>query len=80
MGALILQQLHDLTDEQTVEAIALNIAWHDALDIRNEKDTYLCERTLRNYRSKVVEHELDVVIFRSVTDKLVDKLDVDTTK
>lgn len=80
LGALILQQLHDLTDEQTVEAIALNIAWHDALDIRNEKDTYLCERTLRNYRSKVVEHELDVVIFRSLTDKLVDKLDVDTTK
>lgn len=80
LGALILQQLHDLTDEQTVEAIALNIAWHYALDIRNEKDAYVCERTLRNYRSKVVEHELDVVIFRSLTDKLIADMSVDTTK
>ena len=80
LGALILQQLHDLTDEQTVEAIALNIAWHYARDIRNEKDAYLCERTLRNYRSKVVEHELDGVIFRSLTDKLISDIGVDTTK
>jgi hypothetical protein len=50
IGALILQQLHDLTDEQTVEAIALNIAWHYALDIRHESDAYVCKRTLRNYR------------------------------
>lgn len=34
LGALILQQLHDLTDQQTVEALAFNIAWHYVLDIR----------------------------------------------
>jgi hypothetical protein len=34
LGALILQQLRDLTDEQTTEAAPLNIAWHYALDIR----------------------------------------------
>jgi hypothetical protein len=33
---MILQRLHDLTDEQTLEAIALNIAWHYALDIRHD--------------------------------------------
>ena len=48
LGALILQQLHDFTDQQTIEVVALNIAWHYALNIRNESDTYLCERTLRN--------------------------------
>ena len=31
LGALIRQQLHDLTDQQTPEAVALNIAWHYAL-------------------------------------------------
>jgi hypothetical protein len=36
LGALVLQQLHDLTDQQTTEAVALNIAWHYALDIRHE--------------------------------------------
>ncbi|PON18759.1 hypothetical protein C2W62_06170 [Candidatus Entotheonella serta] len=32
-GTLILQQLHDLTDAQTVDAIAFNLSWHYALDI-----------------------------------------------
>ena len=62
LGALILQQLHDLTDQQTSEAISLNIAWHYALDIRHEPDAYLCERTLRNYRRKVLELGLDEVL------------------
>ena len=67
VGALILQQLHDLTDEQTVEAIALNIAWHYALDIRHESDAYLCERTLRNYRQRILDGGLDQVLFRTLT-------------
>ena len=50
LGALLLQQLHDLTDAQTVEAIAFNLAWQYALDIRSEADCYFCERTLRTYR------------------------------
>ncbi len=58
LGALILQQLHDLTDAQTVEAVGPNIAWHDALDIRHEPDASLCERTLRNHRRNILEREL----------------------
>ena len=46
LGALILQQMHDLTDAATVEAIAFNLAWHYALDIRTESDAFVCERTL----------------------------------
>ena len=80
LGALILQQLHDLTDQQTTEAVALNIAWHYALDIRHEPDAYLCERTLRNYRSKILELGLDEVLFRTLTDKLIPAVGVDTTK
>ena len=80
LGALILQQLHDLTDQQTTEAVALNIAWHYALDIRREPDAYLCERTLRNYRSKILELGLDEVLFRTLTDRLIERVGVDTTK
>ena len=80
MGALILQQLHDLTDEQATEAVALNIAWHYALDIRSESDAYLCERTLRNYRRRVIESKLDEVLFRTLTDRLVQAVGVDTQK
>ncbi len=78
LGALILQQLHDFTDRQTTEAIALNIAWHYALDIRQESDAYLCERTLRNYRKKVLDSGLDQFLFRTLTDQLIQDIGVDT--
>lgn len=80
VGALILQQLHDLTDRQTVEAVALNIAWHYALDIGKESDSYLCERTLRNYRRRIMEQQLDRTLFRTLTDQLINAIGVDTTK
>ena len=80
LGALILQQLHDFTDQQTIEAVALNIAWHYALDIRHEPDAYICERTLRNYRNKLLDLELDGVLFRTLTDCLIKEVGVDTRK
>jgi hypothetical protein len=78
-GALILQQLHDLSDVATVEAIAFNDAWHYALDARGEEDMYICERTLRNYRAIVIKGGLDAVLFRSLTDQLIKAFDVDPT-
>jgi hypothetical protein len=39
VGVLLLQQLHDLTDAHTVEALAFNMAWHYALDVRSEADS-----------------------------------------
>lgn len=80
LGALILQQLHDLTDRQTTEAVALNIAWHYALDIRHEPDAYLCERTLRNYRRRILELGLEQVLFRTLSDRLIQEVGVETTK
>ncbi len=43
IGVLLLQQLHDLSDAATVEALAFNMAWHYALDVRGEADSYFCE-------------------------------------
>jgi hypothetical protein len=80
VGALILQQLHDTTDAATVEAVALNLAWQYALDIRAESDAYLCERTLRNYRRLLIERGLDQVLFRTLTDQLIKAIGVDTSK
>ena len=80
LGALILQQLHDYTDRETVEAVALSIQWQYALDIQREEDAYLCERTLRNYRRLVIERELDQVMFRTLTDKLIASVGVDTSR
>lgn len=79
LGALILQQLHDLTDAATVEAVAFHIDWHYALDIRCDADAYLCERTLRNYRALLIAHEMDMVVFRTLTDRLIASVGADST-
>jgi len=80
LGALILQQIHDLPDAQTVEAVAFNIAWQYALDIRQNTDANISERTIRNYRALLIEHGLDAVLFQTVTDRLIRAFKVDPTR
>ena len=82
MGSLILQQLHDLSDPEVTRALAFNLDWHYALDITDESDasTYLSERTLRKYRKILIEEGLDRVLFGTLTDKLIEAFDVDTSK
>ncbi len=80
IGVLLLQQLHDLSDAATVEALAFNMAWHYALDVRSEADSYFCEKTLRNYRRLFIAHGLDGLLFRCLTDRLVRAFCVDTSR
>ena len=80
LGALVLQQTHDLTDEETVSQLAFNIQWHYALNITEESDTakYMCPKTLWNMRSIVVDNSLDATLFDHITDKLAKVFKVDT--
>ncbi len=80
VGVLLLQQLHDLTDAQTVAALAFVVAWHYALDVRGEADCYLCDKTLRNYRRLLIDEGLDEVLFRHLTDRLVAAFAVDSSR
>jgi hypothetical protein len=80
IGALILHQLHDFTDAPTAEAVAWHLGWQYTLDIRSDEDAYLCERTLRNYRALLIEQQLDQVLFRTLTDRLIAEVGVDTRK
>jgi hypothetical protein len=80
LAALLLQQTHDLTDEETVNQLAFNIQWHYALNITEESDSakYICPKTLWNMRSIVVDNNLDAIIFDSITDKLAKVFKVNT--
>ena len=80
LGVLILQQIHDLSDVAAVESLAFNVAWQYALDVRDESDAYLCEKTLRNYRRLIIALNLDVVLFKQLTDKLITAFGVDTVR
>ena len=41
---------------------------------------YICEKTLRNYRRRVIDLGLEVEIFKCITDKLISNFKVDTSK
>lgn len=82
LGVLILQQMFDLTDDETVRQLAFSLEWHFALGLFREDDAtkYLCERTLRTYRARVADQQLDGLLFRTLTDALLDKLKIPTLK
>jgi len=82
LGVMILQQMHDLTDEETIHQYAFNMQWHYALDITDESDqaSYLCAKTLWTMRHLLTDRNLYGVLFESVTDKLAKVFSVDTSK
>ena len=80
IGVLLLRPLHDLSDAATVEALAFNMAWHYALDVRGEADSYFREKTLRHYRRLFIAHGLDALLLQRLTDRLVRAFSVDTSR
>ncbi|MEA3421724.1 MAG: transposase, partial [Acidobacteriota bacterium] len=82
MGVIIIQQMKDLSDDETVYQLAFNIQWHYALDIPGESDQakYICLKTLWNERKIFTDNNLDTIVFNKITDKLAKVFSVDTTK
>src|SRR5215207_290455 len=80
VGVLVLQQMLDLTDAATLDAVAFNEQWHFALDARAEDDVNLCDKTLRNWRRRLIALGLDRVLFARVTDALAAHHGVDASR
>ncbi len=82
LGVMILQQMQDLTDEETIHQFAFNIEWHYALGITDESDdeSYLCPKTLWAMRHLLTEQNLYRVLFENVTDKLAKVFSVDRSR
>jgi Transposase domain (DUF772) len=82
MELMVLQQMLDLTDQQTFEALAFDSRWHYALNIVGEgdEDKYVCERTLRNHQRKMIDNGLDRILFTGLTDNLIAAFGVETGK
>ena len=80
MGAMILQQMKNLTDEETVRQFSFNIEWHYALGITEQSDaaTYLSTKTVWNMRALMSKHALEGAIFDAISSRLVKVAGVDT--
>ncbi len=82
LGALILQQMFNFTDEETVQQYAFNVQWHYALNITEESDNakYICPKTLWSNRDIIVDNDLEDSIFSAGTEKLAQVFKVNIDK
>jgi len=82
VGLLILQQMHDLTDEQAVEQFAFNIKWHYALNITGNSDqvAYVSLKSLWTMRNLLTEEGLYDVLFDTTCKTLAEVFKVDFAK
>ena len=82
LGVLLLQQAHDLTDEETVFQFSFNIQWHYALNITEESDSakYVSLKTLWTFRQLVIDKKLDTILFEKIAGKLAEAFNVNTDK
>jgi hypothetical protein len=80
LGALILQQAFDLTDEETVQQYAFNIQWHYSLNITEESDAakYISPKTLWSGRNIIVQNDIEAAIFNAGTERLAQVFKVKT--
>jgi len=82
IGMMILQQMHDLTDEQAIEQFCFNIQWHYALNITSPEDaaSYICGKSIWTMRDKLTTEEAYNVIFATTLQRLAEIFKADLSK
>jgi hypothetical protein len=79
LGILILKEFHDYTDEQTLEAVEFNLQWQYALQL-GVSDAYVCQKTLHNFRDRLVHSEKHQTLFHHLTGRIIDRFGLDTSR
>ena len=79
LGLLILKEFHDYTDEQTVEAVEFNLQWQYALQL-GLSEAYVCQKTLHNFRHRLVQSEKHQTLFHQLTGQIIDRFGLDTSR
>jgi hypothetical protein len=82
LGVMIIQQMLDLTDEETVAQVAFNIQWHYALNITSttDADTYISPKTLWTMRDNLTYRNLYNDIFERAVARLADVFSADVSR
>ncbi len=79
IGLMILQQMHDLTDDQAVEQFCFNMQWHYALNITSPGDaaSYVSHKSLWTMRDILATEEIYNEIFATTLGSLAELFKVD---
>lgn len=79
LGVLILKEMYDLTDEDALDQLEWNLQWHHALRLRPE-DAHLCQKTLHNFRARLIAHDGGRLAFEETTERIIAALGVRMTR
>ncbi len=73
VGVLILKEMFDLTDEEALYRLDYDLGWQVALDLTPE-DAHCCQKTLHNFRAKLLGKETAKQLFHCMTDGMLKSL------
>ena len=79
IGVLLLKEMHDHTDAEALFNLDFNLAWHVALELEPEK-AHLCQKTLHNFRAKLMQNDRARLLFEDMTGKMIRALGIDTDR
>jgi len=77
LGVLILKEMFNLTDEEALENLEFNLLWHHALRLTLE-EAHLPQKTLHNFRCRLMAHDGGRVAFTETTDRIIQALGIRT--
>jgi len=76
-GVLILKEMFNLTDEEALDNLEFNLLWHHALRLTLE-EAHLPQKTLHNFRCRLIAHDGGQVAFTETTDRIIQALGIRT--
>jgi hypothetical protein len=79
IGVLLLKEMFDLTDAETVWHVDFDLGWHVALDLEPE-EAHCCQKTLHNFRAKLMRSEKGGLLFEDTTARIIGALGVSTER
>jgi hypothetical protein len=78
VGTLILKEIQDLTDMEALGALDYDLRWHMALDLEPGQ-THCCQKTLHNFRARILENDRARVLFVDMVGKILTALGIDVS-
>ena len=78
-GVLILKEMFNLTDQEALEGLEFNLQWHHALCLTPE-EAHLCQKTLHNFRVRLLKDDCGRRAFAETTDRIVELLGLRTDR
>jgi hypothetical protein len=79
IGALLLKEIRNLTDMETLECLEFDTRWWYSFGLEPD-EADMCQKTLHNFRAGVMRYDKAKLMFRTVSDELISALGVTTTK